>query len=274
MATYAPEPILEVRRYLKPITGLSDIELGIVGNLAHDGGYHHGWSQRDSDGTDYSWDESPRDWNAKSEAARALDIGMFDRLRELSIWLVNECEKNRRDPTQATDCADIREIIYSPDGVNVKRWDRLGIRNSGDKSHITHTHIDWFADALNKSKVGPFKRFFEGEQDMDLLEHTALLNSEHYLQSVVGFTDKAEGISDTQNVFSVENKLTKVIKALQTDVTAIKAAVSQPAEIEMSDADVQRIADAVAAKLSPQLEAIVRSIFADAGSKTDDGSSR
>lgn len=154
--SYAPEAILEVRRYLKPITGLSDIELGIVGDDDHDGGYHFGIDGYDSDGTDYSWDESPRDWGHKSNAARALDIGMFAQLRELSIWLVHECEIG------APGTEDIREIIYSPDGQVVKRWDRLGIRTGGDPSHLKHTHVSWFADAEFKSKVGPFKRFFEG----------------------------------------------------------------------------------------------------------------
>lgn len=148
--------ILEVRHYLKPLTGLSDIELGIV-NDETDASYHHGWSQHDTDGFDYSWDESSRDWSHKTNAARALDVGMFDRLREMSVWIVGQCQAG------AADCADIREIIYSPDGVSVVRWDRLGKRSSGDKSHLTHTHFSWFADAEYRSKVGPFKRFFEGD---------------------------------------------------------------------------------------------------------------
>src|SRR5688572_1526213 len=156
VSSYAPEKILEVRRYLKPLTGLSDIELGIVNNET-DASYHHGWSQRDTDGTDYSWDESSRDWSHKTDAARALDVGMFDRLREMSVWMVGQCEAG------AADCADIREIIYSPDGKVVKRWDRLGVRTSGSLSHTTHTHFSWFADAEYRRKVGPFKRFFEGD---------------------------------------------------------------------------------------------------------------
>jgi hypothetical protein len=155
MATsYVTPALSETREYLKIHTGLDNFGLGIVNNET-DASYHHGWSQRDTDGTDYSWDESHRDWNWKTDAARALDIGNFNRLRELSTWLVEECRRG------APDCADIREIIYSPDGKTVKRWDRLGIRTSGSSSHTTHTHVSWFADAEHRSKVGPFKRFFE-----------------------------------------------------------------------------------------------------------------
>jgi len=157
--SYAPETILEVRRYLKPITGLSDVELGIVNNET-DASYHHGWSQRDTDGSDYSWDESARDSSHKTNAARALDVGMFPRLREMSAWIVEQCRAG------APDCADIREIIYSPDGVTVLRWDRLGIRSSGSLSHLTHTHFSWFADAEHRRKVGPFQRFFGKAIDM------------------------------------------------------------------------------------------------------------
>jgi hypothetical protein len=160
MATsYVTPALAETRDYLKTQTGLDNFSLGIVNNET-DASYHHGWSQRDTDGSDYSWDESSRDWSWKTNAARALDIGNFSRLRELSLWLVSQCEANRRDPRVNVDCADIREIIYSPDGKTVKRWDRLGIRTSGDPSHREHTHVSWFADAEHRSKVGPFKRFF------------------------------------------------------------------------------------------------------------------
>jgi hypothetical protein len=85
---------------------------------------------------------------------------MFPRLRELSVWIVGQCQAG------APDCADLREVIYSPDGKTVKRWDRLGIRSSGSLSHLTHTHFSWFADAEQRRKVGPFQRFFGKVIDM------------------------------------------------------------------------------------------------------------
>lgn len=159
-STYAPQALLDWRAYLKPYTGLVDSALGIVGDENHNGGYHHGWDLRSSD-SDYSWDESSRDWNHKTNAASAGDIGMFARLRELSVWLVGECAGG------APDTADIREIIYSPDGKTVKRWDRQGVRSSGDDSHLTHTHISWFRDAEQRDKTAVFRRFFEGDDMAD-----------------------------------------------------------------------------------------------------------
>lgn len=156
--TYAPQALLDVRAYLRPLTGLSDAELGIVGDENHDGGYHHGWDNRNiSNGAtkDYSWTESSRDSSHKTNAARALDVGMFPELRDMSVWIVGQCQAG------ASDTLDMREIIYSPDGKVVLRWDRLGIRDDGDPSHQTHTHFSWFADAEHRAKTGPFKRFFE-----------------------------------------------------------------------------------------------------------------
>lgn len=156
--TYAPQALLDLRAYLRPLTGLSDAELGIVGDSNHDGGYHHGWDNRNTSNgvtSDYSWTESNRDASHKTNAASAFDLGMFSWLRELSVWMVDQCVAG------APDTLDIREIIYSPDGKVVLRWDRLGVRTSGDSSHQTHTHFSWFRDAELASKTGPFQRFFE-----------------------------------------------------------------------------------------------------------------
>lgn len=158
--SYAPAPLLELRSYMQRQTGLPTNELGIVGNEDHDGGYHCGWDRRrlNDKGVldDYSWQESIRDSSHTTDAARAFDCGMFPRLREMSIWLVNECIRG------APDTEDFREIIYSPDGKVVLRWDRLGVRTSGDSSHLLHTHFSFFADAENNDKVHAFQRFFEG----------------------------------------------------------------------------------------------------------------
>ncbi|OZV74761.1 hypothetical protein CA850_29735 [Micromonospora echinospora] len=128
--------------------GLSPLSVGIVGDEDHDGGYHCG-----SDRTvrnDYSVVESPRDRAGLTRDAAAVDIGMFSygahNLRTFSLWLVGECAKG------APDTLDIREVIYSPDGKTVKRWDRLKRRSSGDRSHLTHTHISFFRDAIRAGR--------------------------------------------------------------------------------------------------------------------------
>jgi hypothetical protein len=158
--SYAPQALLDLRAYLEPVTGLSANDLGIVGDTSHNGGYHDGWDRRrlvDGELHDYSWQESTRDSGHKTDAGSAFDVGMFAHLRELSIWCVKQCEAN------APDTHDIREIIYSPDGIVVKRFDRLGKRASGDSSHLKHSHFSYFRDAETRDKTALFRRFFEGE---------------------------------------------------------------------------------------------------------------
>lgn len=154
--TYAPESIQRVQRYLHDKTGLAWVSLGIIGDEHHRGGYHCG-SDRVISG-DYSVVESPRDRNGLSRAASALDIGNFSGLRKLSLWLVAQCEAN------TPDSRDIRSIIYSPDGKTVRRYDRLGKRDSGDGSHRSHTHLSWFRDAEENDKLALFRRYWDDEE--------------------------------------------------------------------------------------------------------------
>lgn len=145
--SYAPNDLISVRARMMAVTGLGPVSMGIVGDAAHDGGYHCGNDRTIDD--DYSVVESWRDSNGLSGAASAIDIGDFSvlyagkrvTLRSLSIALVQACQRN--DPrTEA-----IREIIYTPDGYNVSRWDKLGVRSGGDDSHLSHTHISFFRDS-------------------------------------------------------------------------------------------------------------------------------
>jgi hypothetical protein len=156
--TYAPASIKAAQVYLHAVTGLPWVSLGIVGDENHRGGYHQG--EPNVPASDYSRDESARDENGLTGAASALDIGNFTKggktLRGMSLWIVAQCAAG------APDTRDIREVIYSPDGQTVKRWDRLGRRSSGDSSHLTHTHISYHRDSERRDKVGLFKRFFEG----------------------------------------------------------------------------------------------------------------
>lgn len=163
--TYAPARLLDVRRFVQPIVGLPDESLGIAPDAAHVGGYHCGWDRRrivDGVLSDYSWQESSRDWNHRTDAASAFDLGWFDvklsgrrvTLLDFNRWLVDECAAGARDTS------DIREVIYTPDGSTVRRWDRLGRRASGDSSHLSHTHVSYFRDAEAQDKTGPFRRFF------------------------------------------------------------------------------------------------------------------
>jgi peptidoglycan hydrolase-like protein with peptidoglycan-binding domain len=154
--TFAPQSIQKVQRYVHDKTGLPFNALGIVGDKNHRGGYHCGRDRVTDD--DYSVDESPRDREGLSYAASALDIGNWPGLRRFSIWLVAQCEAN------TPDTRDIREVIYSPDGLTVERWDREGERDSGDGSHRSHTHISWYRDSENDDKMPVFRRYFDKEE--------------------------------------------------------------------------------------------------------------
>lgn len=160
--TRAPANLLTVRSLLLTYldvdedsyrsADLESDEVGIVGNAAHRGGYHCG-SDRVVD-NDYSVVESSRDRTGLTDFASALDVGLFVvttlkgsfNLRHFSRWMVAQCKAG------AVDTRDIREVIYSPDGRTVKRWDRLGKRSTGDSSHLTHTHFSFFRDAIKAGR--------------------------------------------------------------------------------------------------------------------------
>lgn len=157
--TRAPANLLALRTllltHLDNAPGPDDLqpaELGVVGDPAHRGGYHCGSDRVVKN--DYSVVESPRDRAGLSDYAAALDVGQFKvttpkgtfDLRHYSKWLVAQCAAN------TADTRDIREVIYSPDGTTVKRWDRLGKRSSGDSSHRWHTHISFHRDAIKAGR--------------------------------------------------------------------------------------------------------------------------
>ncbi|MEU6075269.1 hypothetical protein [Micromonospora sp. NPDC047074] len=183
--TRAPANLLAVRRLLLDHLDidpdrsrgqdLESAEVGIVGDPAHRGGYHCG-----SDRVlprDYSVVESSRDSTGLTLDAAALDVGQFEvrsggrthDLRSFSTWCVAQCVAG------TSDSRDIREIIYSPDGKVVRRWDRLRKRTSGDKSHLWHTHISFFRDSIKakRDQTPLFRRYLtgigliEGDDDMD-----------------------------------------------------------------------------------------------------------
>lgn len=157
--TRAPANLLALRSllltHLDNAPGPDDLEpaeVGIVGDPAHRGGYHCGSDRVVKN--DYSVVESSRDRAGLTLDAAALDVGGFEvrsggrthTLASFSAWCVAQCAAN------AADTRDIREIIYSPDGTRVKRWDRLGKRTTGDSSHRWHTHFSFFRDAIKAGR--------------------------------------------------------------------------------------------------------------------------
>ncbi|MEH0828066.1 MULTISPECIES: hypothetical protein [unclassified Micromonospora] len=169
--TSAPANLLAVRNLLLTYLNvdknavraddLEPAEVGIVGDVNHRGGYHCGSDRVVTN--DYSVVESTRDRSGLTLYASALDVGAFSvrsgggthNLRTFSAWMVAQCAAN------AADTRDIREIIYSPDGRTVRRWDRLGRRTSGDSSHLFHTHFSFFRDSTKagRDQTPLFRRY-------------------------------------------------------------------------------------------------------------------
>lgn len=145
--TYAPSDLLDVRKAVIAKTGMTPTAVGIVGNREHFGGYHCGSDRLVAN--DYS-NQDWRDRQGLSQAASALDLGNFGGLRRVSIALADAC----RHGVIGTDV--VREVIYSADGRNVKRWDARNESTTGDSSHLTHTHISFFRNSEGK-RAGAFK---------------------------------------------------------------------------------------------------------------------
>lgn len=195
--SYAPQTLKDARAVYKKYTGLPDVSVGIVGDEEHDGGYHCGWDLRrirNGQLDDYSWEESSRDWNHKTDAASAIDFGNFQinlgghyvTLLDFNLWMVKQLD------SQAPDTLDVREFIYTSDGSTVKRWDRLNKRSSGDDSHLTHSHLSRFRDAENNPLAPLVQRFFNQYLGVDM-----------YMLKVIGPENPAIYISNGLNTRSL-----------------------------------------------------------------------
>jgi hypothetical protein len=173
MTTRAPNSIKELASFWQQQGGRN---LGIVGDVKHKQkgtSYHLGKSDLivGAYSTKLRRDRKP------TERASALDLGKLDKrigkLRKFSNWLVEQAE--------AGLAPDIREIIWSPDGQAVKRWDShleqviVSLRKTGDKqnpivvvtpgngdaTHFRHTHISFYRDSRLAPKIDYFRPFFE-----------------------------------------------------------------------------------------------------------------
>lgn len=161
--TRAPASLTALSAYWESQGGKS---LGIVGNTAHRSGYHLG-KDRIFSSTGLGWEDYsvqlPRDRRGLTNAASAIDLGRLNgslkQLQAFSLWLVSHCLAH------GPGYEDVREIIYSPDGVHVQRWSGVDGKihtgpGNGDSSHTGHTHIDWFRDSQRSAKVPLFEPYF------------------------------------------------------------------------------------------------------------------
>ncbi|MET7708199.1 hypothetical protein [Micromonospora sp. NPDC005413] len=265
--TRAPANLLAVRSllltHLDNAPGPDDLEpaeVGIVGDPSHRGGYHCG-SDRVVTG-DYSVVESPRDRAGLTLDAAALDVGEFEvrsggrthTMASFAVWCVGQCAAN------AADTRDIREIIYSPDGTTVKRWDRLGKRTTGDSSHRWHTHFSFFRDAIKagRDQRPMFRRYLSSiglleDDDMTPEEHNWLATVHKNLTVLDGrnpigqvYLRLAEGRDDTGAPVTGNYNL----KTMAAQLTALQTALSALSSRDFTDEPA--IVQGVLASLTPE----------------------
>ncbi|MET7670305.1 hypothetical protein ABZS39_19530 [Micromonospora luteifusca] len=235
-------------------------EVGIVGDPAHRGGYHCGSDRVVPN--DYSVVESPRDRAGLTLDAAALDVGGFEvrsggrtnTLPSFSLWCVGQCVAN------AADTGDIREIIYSPDGSTVKRWDRLGKRSTGDSSHRWHTHFSFFRDAIKagRDQRPLFRRYLSSiglleDDDMTPQEHNWLATVHKNLTVLDGrnpigqiYTRMAEGRDETGAPVTGNWNL----RAMTAQLTALQSTLNALAGKDFTDEEA--IVQGVLAGLTPE----------------------
>lgn len=264
--TRAPDNLLAARRLLLDHldmtpgrtvrSDLDPAEVGIVGDNAHIGGYHCGSDRVRRVGReirDYSVTESGRDRAGLSDLACALDIGEFRRtfggrtydLPHLSAWIVGQCKAG------TPDSRDIREVIWSPDGRTVKRWDRLGKRSSGDDSHRWHTHISYFRDAIKagRDQTGLIRRYLTtigllaGEDDeMSAAAERTITNIDNAI--LLGGTSMGRKVPTPVNKGSVGNALVDKLDYALAQIDAISERLDAATAAEVArDAELRNLVE-------------------------------
>lgn len=275
--TYAPDSIKAVRNlYINALRlagfTIDPLGVGIVGDDSHANSgtsYHLGEDALKAGS--YSVIESSRDRNGLSNAASAIDLGWFSfshggrthNLRTFSAWLVAQCRAG------TADSLDIREVIYSPDGQTVRRWDRLGKRTSGDNSHRTHTHVSWFRDSENRNKVALFERYF---REIGILEDDMALTSDE-LDAIAArvWAHQVNGVTAGGRLTQADNRAGSLantqVPALSTAVAAVMT------NVQADDGDRAALLAAIDAASEETAEAAaeaVRDVFGGPSASAQD----
>lgn len=273
-STVAPNSLLAARGFIMSAFGITDPNaVGIKGDAAHansGSSYHLGEGDLRPDS--YTIVESPRDRRGLSDDASAIDIGKFKIVRDgrthtlptFSVWLVGQCRMN------APDTLDIREVIYSPDGKVVRRYDREGIRDSGPASHLEHTHVSYYRDSTKRDKLGLYRRYvaevIEGDGlDMDDAKFLALLD-----KGLKAWTeqdpDTGKATYRIGGALRTQNKREQSrYDALRGMLVQLAGAVSElAADAGIDTADLQK----QIASLSKQVDGVDEAVLAGLGSLT------
>lgn len=245
--TYAPVCVKAARTYLIG-RGLDPAAIGIVGDPAHKatGGYHCGndWlSDASRLTTDYSKRESSRD-RPGTDAAMALDVGGLSaaELYKLSRFIVDACIRGEAW-TQ-----DIREVIYYdlPTGT-VRRWDRLGVRSTGDSSHQWHTHISYHRDSEGRDKTELFRRYYEGSTTGDALMALSDADADALKYRVAALVQGSDDVLGSA-IAGEDNFMARKLKAMDAKVDSLAAkvdALTARPQVQPAPVDAAALRDAL-----------------------------
>lgn len=258
--TFAPDSIKAVRTlYMNALKlagfTINPLAVGIVRNEPGTS-YHIGEDHINSGA--YSVVESSRDRNGLSNASSAIDLGWFSfthngrthNLRTFSVWLVAQCRAG------TADSLDIREVIYSDNGTTVKRWDRLGIRSTGDSSHETHTHVSWFRDSENRNKVALFRRYFE---EIGILEdEMAVTDTEMDQIAARVWAHGVNGVTAGGRLTQADNRAGSLANA---QVPALATALASVlTNVQADDGDRAALLTAIAAAQDATVEEVIAAL--------------
>lgn len=147
--TQAPADLLELRSRIQARTGLTAVELGIVGDSAHaaTGGYHEGRTDLERAGvvgSDYST-RLPRDRAGLTESASAIDIGARWAAGR-SVWLRFNAALVAALHANEPALAAVRAVNYTDANGATLRTDREHGWSTESNSDRDHTHVEWYRD--------------------------------------------------------------------------------------------------------------------------------
>lgn len=254
--TYNPDDLYAIHIYIRHMTGLPADAVGVVGDTSHrsSGGYHVGNDTLSNIGkkdSDYSKRESGRD-RPGTNAASAIDLGSaFPRWMEFNNAFLSSLKSGDGR------LADVREFIYTLDGKNVRRWDRLGIRSTGDSSHLSHSHISMFRNsegrrAREDNLMGWFEEFFEGKGNS-----MAQLTGPDPFD---GTTSQAAELRDLYFGFTTGYYKGSTDAGVLATLKRIEAAVKAGPSLSVSDAQMATVLAAVKSTVQESLAPLVDAI--------------
>jgi hypothetical protein len=169
--------------------------------------------------------------NGASKGVPAVDIehlkAVFQAHESSSYWIHNDV------------------ICFRSSGWRRQSYrDYLAAKGIDPSTRNTHTqHVHWNTREAYEKSNAPW--VIIEEDDMDATEHTWLQRTHQRLSAVQLLADTVDQIGEPDE----PNPLATAIKGIRDDVAEVKAALGGLAALTLSDAQVQHVAEVVAAAL-------------------------